>query len=122
LSENIHGFYPAASRVLLSTVGPYHHDVEQPNRTAFNILKDVLYIQLKRFHLLASAEPKHVSRYLPPNVSYQGNSLIHRYSSGAARTTNLSTLVIPAFALTSKRIRRTLTAEEMKAGKNPLLI
>jgi hypothetical protein len=124
LNHNMKGFYPAVCRVLLSTVGPYRHDAEQPNRTAFKLLKDMLYIQLKRFHHLAATKPEKISRYLPPNVSYQRkeNSLTHTYRSGGTRITNLSTLVIPAFALTSGRVRRTLTADEQKAAKSRHLL
>jgi hypothetical protein len=120
LNQNIKGFYPAVCRVLLSTVGPYRHETEQPNRTAFNILKDMLYIQLKRFHQLAATKPEKISHYLPPNVSYQRrkNSLTHTFRGGGTRTTDLSTLVVPAFALTSRRIRRTLTADEQKAANS----
>ncbi|WLA58518.1 hypothetical protein [Bradyrhizobium diazoefficiens] len=122
LDQNIKGYYPAVTRVLLATVGPYRHAVEQPNRTAFNILKDVLYIHLKRFHRLASTKPKVVSHYLPPNVNYTGNSLKHKYRSGAPRTTDLTALVIPAFALTSKRIQRAMTVAEVEEAKSPHFI
>jgi hypothetical protein len=57
MKENIRGFYPAVTRVLLATVGPHHHEAGQLNQTAFNILKDVLYIHLKRFRTLAQRKP-----------------------------------------------------------------
>jgi len=117
LNQNIQGYYPAVCRVLLSTVGPYRHAAGQPNKTAFNILKDMLYIQLKRLHKLAKTKPDKVADYLPPNVTYRlgPNTLTHTFGDGETRTTFLSTLVVPAFSLTSKRIRRPLTVEERKA-------
>jgi hypothetical protein len=35
LKDNVNGFYPAILRVLLAAVGPYEHQVAQPNATAF---------------------------------------------------------------------------------------
>jgi hypothetical protein len=124
LNQNIKGYYPAVCRVLLSTVGPYHHDAEQPNRTAFNILKDMLYIQLKRFHQLAKTKPEKVSHYLPPHVTYHRkmNYLTHTYRGGGTRVTDLSSLSVRAFSLTSKNIRRPLTADEREAAKSPYFI
>jgi hypothetical protein len=120
LNQNIKGYYPAVCRVLLSAVGPYRHEAEQPNKTAFNVLKDMLYIQLKRFHQLAKTKPEKVSHYLPPNVTYnrKTNCLTHTYRGGGTRTTELTTLAVRALSLTSKRIRRDLAANELEAVKH----
>jgi hypothetical protein len=120
LNINLDGFYPAACRVLLATVGPYYHQAGQSNKTAFNILKDLLYIQLKRFHHLAEVKPEKVSHFLPPNVTYhrKTNRLTHTYRGGGTQVTDLSTLAIPALSLVSKKVRRTLTDNEQRAAKD----
>jgi hypothetical protein len=55
LSDNMNGWYPPICRVLLAWVGPHKHQVAQPNRTAFNILKDAVYFELQQFPQLAIA-------------------------------------------------------------------
>ena len=118
MAVNMNGFYPAVCRVLLATVGPYQHAASQPNRTAFNILKDMLYIHLKtKLHSLAASKPKQLSHYLPPNVTYHPNRLTHTYGDGSRRVTDLSALSLHAFSLTSERLRRGLTVDEREAVK-----
>ena len=84
LNENMGGFYPAICKVLLATVGPYHHQAEQPNRTAFNVFKDAVYVALRRLPHLASTKPDKVGDYLPPNVGYHPatSQLVHSYRDG----------------------------------------
>lgn len=48
LGDNMNGYYPAICRVLLATVGPYEREALQPNMTAFNILRNAMYRELKR--------------------------------------------------------------------------
>ena len=120
LNDNMKGFYPAISRALLSTVGPYEHDAPQSNKTAFNILKDAAYISLRSLPKLAQEKPDKVGDYLPPNVTYEvaTNRLIHTYSDGAQRVTDLSALHIHPFSLTNPQFRRGLTDEERRAAEN----
>src|SRR5262249_5920277 len=68
LEDNMRGYYPALSRVVLSCVGPYRHEVGPTNRTAFNILKDAAYLKFQRFPELAARKPEKLSDYLPKTV------------------------------------------------------
>jgi hypothetical protein len=122
LNENMRGFYPAICKVLLSTIGPYHHASEQPNRTAFNIFKDAMYIILRLFPNLAQKKPDKFTDYLPPNVAFDAstNQLTHTFRNGAQIVTALSSLQLKAFSLTSPRIRRALTDEERQAAERTL--
>jgi hypothetical protein len=120
LNDNMNGFYPAICRVLLATVGPYHHEAAQPNWTAFNILNDAVYIALRRLPQLASTKPDKVADYLPPNVTYDATTkcLTHTFNDGAQRITDLAALRVPAFSLTSSRIRRELTDDERRTAES----
>jgi hypothetical protein len=59
LRENMRGFYPAICTVLLSCIGPHTATPGQPNRTAFNILKDAVYSELQ-----------HLQQFQPRTMSF----------------------------------------------------
>jgi hypothetical protein len=103
--------------VLLSVVGPYREDARQPNRTAFNIFKDAVYITLRHLPTLARDKPEKIADYFPEHVTYDAatNRLTHTYRDGVQRVTNLSSLTIPAFSLTNPRLQRQLTDYERKS-------
>lgn len=101
--ENMEGWYPPLTRVLLSTLGPY----EQPNRPAGRsadvILRDAFYRELKKLRVLYDKTPEKVEHYLPPNVTYdrRANALTYRYHGGSKVTTALGrSLRIPEIDLT----------------------
>jgi hypothetical protein len=109
LEENMRGFYPAISRVLLACIGPYQDHASQLNRTAFNILKDAVYFKLHyQLPQLAATKPDKISSYLPDNVTYdvKTTDLIHAYRGGARAVTKLSALNMPPVFLVSQYIRR----------------
>jgi hypothetical protein len=117
LEDNMKGYYPAISRVLLSCVGPYQTSAPQPNRTAFNILKDAVYSELQRFPQLARVKPDQIADYLPDHVTYDTatSRLTHTYRSGTPPTiTDLSALNLGAVSLIDPAIRRLLTDEERR--------
>jgi hypothetical protein len=103
------GYYPAICRVLLAWVGPYVHAAPQPNRTAFNILKDAVYFELQKLPQLAASKPNKVSHYLPDNVTFDSltTDLVHNYRSGTHSVTQLSTLNLAPISLVAKNIRNT---------------
>ncbi len=102
------GFYPAISRVMLACVGPYERNALQPGRTAFNILRDGMYLELKKLPLLAASKPKKLLDFLPDNLSfeYADSTLTHTYRDGAKVSTNLRTLLLPAVSLVDPALRR----------------
>jgi hypothetical protein len=111
LKDNMKGFYPAISRVLLSCVGPYQDQAPQPNRTAFNILKDAVYSELQRFPQLAISKPDKVADYLPDRVTYDAPStrLTHTYRSGNSIITDLSALNLGTISLIDPAVRRSMS-------------
>jgi hypothetical protein len=97
LRDNMRGYYPALTRLLLAVIGPYksHH---QKNHTAFRILEDAAYGIWKDFARLKEEHPEKIGHYLPPNVVYdaEGDTLVHTYRGGEQRVTHLKSLELPA--------------------------
>jgi|GEM_PF-2780270 len=114
LNDNMRGWYPAISRVVLATVGPYNEKAGQQNRTAANILKDAAYIELQRLPELAKQKPEKLGDYFPSNISYDPGSkiLTHTYAFGSQATTDLSQLQLDPVSLTDPAIRRPLSEDE----------
>jgi hypothetical protein len=106
LGDNMNGFYPAISRVLFACVGPYHHNVVQPNATAFNILKDAMYFELQKLPNLATSKPEEIGNYFPRNVKLDPTSsiLIHDRDSGV-RMTDLLQFDLAPVSLVDVNIR-----------------
>jgi hypothetical protein len=108
LRDNMKGFYPAMCRVLLACVGPYVHHAPQPNRTAFNILKDAVYFELQQFPQLAATKPHKIAAYLLDNFTYDAatTDLTQTNRNGAQAITRLSTLNLSPVDLVAKNVRR----------------
>ncbi len=108
LRENMDGWFPAVSRILLACIGPYHRPREQKNRTAFMILKDAMYYELQRFPTLAGETPEKISYYLPDNVTYDPatQELRHTYILGEQAITKLSALKLEPVSLLTRDVRR----------------
>ena len=119
VEENMEGWYPALSRVVLACVGPYLPNDQQPNRTAFNILKDAVYREFQKFPQLATSKPAKLPNFLPDNVSYDPatNCLSHTYLGGAVTVTNLTALNIAPVSLIDPAIRRRLTDDERREAE-----
>jgi hypothetical protein len=118
LADNMNGYYPVIVRVLLSAVGPYKHHAAQQNATAFNILKDAMYVVLRRLPNLAQKRGDKIAAYFPPNVTYEvaTNKITHAYRGGGVEVTDLSALRIPALSLLEPSLRRLLTSQERDAA------
>ena len=113
------GWFPAVCRVLLATVGPYERAGRQPNATAFNIFRNVVYAELKRLPQLADKKPDKVGKFLPSSVTFDAATatLTHVYRGGTQVATNLNTVNVEPFSLESKDIRRVLTKDERQHAK-----
>jgi hypothetical protein len=103
LHDNMNGYFPSLCRVMLTFLGPYVHDVEQPNRTAFRILKDAAYRELINLSDIPSDSPGKIEDYLPPNITYDVATKVLKFSRD--RTTDLSALVIQPVSLHPGSIR-----------------
>lgn len=108
LETNMTGYYPAITRVLLACVGPYERNGLQPNRTAFNILRDVMYLELKKLPALAARKPEKLRDFLPDNLTfeYADSTLTHTYRGGERVSTNLRSLSLSPISLLDVALRR----------------
>lgn len=97
LDQNMDGWYPAMSRVLIATIGPYNRPSDHHRRTAFVILRDAVYEKLQRLPELHKKSPDKVSDHLPDNVKFHiaSSTLTHEYRGGGVQQTQLSDLDIP---------------------------
>lgn len=91
LRDNMRGYYPALSRVMLAVIGPYEAGDGNKPGTARTILKNCLYEELKKIPALYDRDPDKLLDKLPPHVVYDrfSNSLTHTYRDGAKRVTIL---------------------------------
>jgi hypothetical protein len=107
LKENLSGYYPALIRVLLVCAGPYEHANPQQNRTAFNIIKDAIYTELKRLPELAAKAPDRLSDFLPDHVNLHvaTNTLTHTWRGGSQAVTRLNEIRPPAISLFAEELR-----------------
>ena len=105
LRQNMEGWYPAISRVLLAVIGPYDRKPQIANRTAHVILKDAVYKELQRLPTLHAKNPEKVPDFLPSSVTYDPttNTITHAYRGGGTKSTNLGALTIPDVDLTDQR-------------------
>lgn len=105
LRDNMNGYYPAMTRVLLATIGPYTGTPNITKRTAYIILKDAIYQELKKLPALHAKNPEKFDKFLPETTTYDSASqtLIHTYRGGNTVSTNLPALVIVDQELTDKK-------------------
>jgi hypothetical protein len=107
LSQNMEGFYPSISRVLLAVIGPYERHGDT-GLTAFGILRDAVYkecLKLKRLH---AEKPDGFDDYFPNNVKYDPavDTLTFTYRLGDPVTTSLADLKLGDINLLDPRYRR----------------
>lgn len=95
LNNNMEGWYPSISKILISIIGPYEYKGPQiTNRSANIILRDAVYTELKKLPKLYLDEPEKFHDFLPSNVSYvhKTKTLIHTYRMGTRIKTHLQKL------------------------------
>jgi hypothetical protein len=107
LSQNMQGFYPSISRVLLAVIGPYerHGDTRL---TAFGILRDAVYKEFLKLKQLHAEKPDRFDDYFPTHVKYDlaADTLTFTYRSGDPVTTSLADLKLGDISLPDPRYRR----------------
>ena len=104
MRHNMEGWYPAISRVLLATIGPYRGNPQITKRTAHVILKDAVYKELQKLPALHAKSPKKIPDYFPSSVTYDAgkNTITHIYRGGSTLSTELAALDIPEIDLTDQ--------------------
>ena len=106
IRETLEGWYSPLLRLTLALIGPYAAKGETKERTAFKILRDALYTELKAFPAFYEGDPERAKSFLPGNVRYDpgASELIHRYSFGGEDRTNLKTLEMAPVSLAPEAV------------------
>lgn len=101
LKQNMRGFYPTVSCVLIAFVGPFKSNAPPKQGTAFAILRDAVYWELKQLPNLFDKKGLEIADRLPSNVTYDPTerSLTHTYRGGQQVITVLDELPIGAVDL-----------------------
>jgi hypothetical protein len=104
LKDNMRGYYPTLSRVLLAVIGPYKTNALEKPGSAAAILKDAVYFELMSLPDLYKNSREKAQERLPSNVTYhhQSRTLIHTYRDGQQAKTKLSSLQIRPVNLLEK--------------------
>ncbi len=119
LNDNMNGYYPAICRVLLPAIGPFDRKGAQNNLTAFKIIHNLLYLELKKLPDMAVSSPDKVSNYLPDNISYnkRKKALVHVYRGGSKVVTRLKKVDVKEIDLYSQEIKRAITDDEREYAR-----
>lgn len=106
IRDNMEGYYPALTRLLLPVIGSYEHPAVPENNSAFAILKSAFYSELKKFPDLSGSKPEKSKDYLPANFLYDAEkkTFIQLYRLGESDSTDLSALSIDPISLTADAI------------------
>jgi hypothetical protein len=105
VKENMEGWYPSMSRLLLPLVGPIQ-EADLEKRTGFGILKILLFQELARLKDLAEKQPEKLSHFIPSNVTFDPDQqkLTFKYANGRERTCSLL-MALPNLSVFSPELR-----------------
>ena len=108
VQENMRGLYPSVTKVLISAIGPYRQGPEINPQTAFGLLKEAFYQELKRLPDLQRLKPEVAARMIPrgTRLDLDRSSLVHLYRGGEEHVTDLRALDIPPVSFTNPAVRR----------------
>ncbi len=107
VKDNMDGWYPAVTRVLLSVIGSYDSEVKGRNpKSAYSLLKNAFYCELKRFPALYEKDATKAQNYLPPDVRYDeaNATFTKRYRGGEERTTEILKLDLEPVTIIKMKI------------------
>lgn len=91
VDDNMNGWYPALTRVLLDVLGPYRvTDFENP-KSAFAIFSNAFYERMKKYPALVAKDKKKSGDYLSTWNRYEEDqkAIVHIYRDGQERKTEL---------------------------------
>ena len=108
LRENMKGYYPSISRVLLAVIGPYDRREQITKAMPAGIIREAVYKELQKLKDLHTAKPDKFEDYFPPQIRYDAatDSLTFTYRFGDALTTNLGSLDLDEVSLIDHRYWR----------------
>lgn len=92
-SENMDGWYPALSRILLAVLGPFESK-DETNNSAHGLLKRAFYYELVKYPDLYQKDVARALDKLPATVRYSPTTatFIHRYRMNNVQLTELKRL------------------------------
>jgi len=70
LRENMKGYYPSISRVLLAVIGPYDRREQITKAMPAGIIREAVYKELQKLKDLHTAKPDKFEDYFPPQIRY----------------------------------------------------
>lgn len=96
LKDNMDGFYPTLSRVMISYIGPYDNLRNKEPHSPINILRDAVFVELKKLPVLYNLQSEKLLERLPPHVAYDhiNEALEFTYRNKTQVVTNLKTLEV----------------------------
>ena len=97
VAENMDGWYPALTRVVLAIHGPHGPPPPVRQRSAYVVFGDIFYEQLRLgLPRLAADKPEKLDDFMPPSVTYDAatNTLTRTFTSGTERQTVLAALEV----------------------------
>jgi hypothetical protein len=119
LEDNMRGYFPSVSKVMLATIGPFEGPTIHPTRNAFNILRLAAYAVLQNLPEMGEKDPEKAAKYLPDNIALDAaaGTITQTYSfRGEKVTTDLRALKLEPISLFVD-IRRPMTAEEIQKAQ-----
>ncbi|PZN93342.1 MAG: hypothetical protein DCF29_26460 [Alphaproteobacteria bacterium] len=107
VTENMEGWYPALTRLILAVQGPHGPPPRIQRRSAYVIFGDLFYTQLRTgLPRLAAGNPEKLNDFLPPSVAYDTvtNTLTRTFTGGTQRQTALAALELEPVDLYDRAI------------------
>jgi hypothetical protein len=108
LRDNMRGYYPSISRVLLAVIGPYDRREQITKAMPAGIIREAVYKELQKLKDLHTAKQDKFGDYFPPQIRYDAatDSLTFTYRFGDALTTSLGSLDLDEVSLIDRRYWR----------------
>lgn len=93
VQDNMRGYYPAVTRVLLAIAWPPSEAANRNDHSAWAILTRAFYFELRRFPNLYAKDAKKAAHYLPPSIKYNAKKkrLSRKFADGSKRSAKLGT-------------------------------
>jgi len=95
VAQNMDGWYPALTRLILAVQGPHGPPPRVQTRSAYVIFSDLFYDQLRTgLPRLSADNPEKFNDFMPPSVTYDAvtNTLTRTFTGGTQRQTGLAML------------------------------
>lgn len=101
VDENLEGYYPAISRMFLSTIGFYEPPTEENKNQPWELFVHAFFYRFQEFPKFYETDRDKAETFLPSDVRYDPvrRSIIKTYADGEERETVLSDLCLPGISV-----------------------